>query len=64
MRITIHPDRCIGAGACKEASPAVFDLDDDGFVKLLRDAPGDEFDDGVEEAADNCPGGVIELDGN
>ena len=63
MRVGIHQERCIGAGACKEASPRVFDLDEDGFVVLLQSEPSDDLADEVEEAADNCPGGVIELDG-
>ena len=61
MQVNIHKERCIGAGACKEASPSVFDLDEDGCVVLLNECVGSDLEDSVEEAADNCPGGVIEI---
>ncbi|MFI6472982.1 ferredoxin [Streptomyces sp. NPDC050516] len=37
MRITVAPDRCVGAGQCVLNAPALFDQDDDGLVTLLAD---------------------------
>ena len=61
MRVSIAKERCIGAGACHSSSPMVFDLDADGLVVLLEDSPVPGLHQSVEDAAESCPGGVIEI---
>ncbi|MCA6091168.1 ferredoxin [Streptomyces sp. SCA3-4] len=61
MRITIDRDRCIGAGQCVLAAPAVFTQDDDGLVTLLpghEDAAGDP---GVRDVPMSCPVQAVAL---
>ncbi|MEU7566064.1 ferredoxin [Streptomyces fradiae] len=59
MRISIDHDRCMGAGQCALAAPAVFTHDEDGFSALL---PGhDPADPMVREAARACPVRAIAL---
>jgi ferredoxin len=54
-RITIETDRdlCIGSGDCVDTAPAVFELDDEGKVRVL-DRDGASVDEIVDAAA-NCP---------
>lgn len=40
MHITADRERCVGAGQCVLAAPAVFDQDDDGLVAPLTLDPG------------------------
>ncbi len=57
---TIDLPRCVGAGVCALAAPAVFDQnDDDGTVVVLDPNPPAEQDEAVREAAARCPAAVI-----
>jgi ferredoxin len=53
--IGIETDRdlCIGSGDCVDTAPAVFELDDDGKVRVI-DPDGADVDVIVDGAA-NCP---------
>lgn len=55
MDIEIDHDNCIGSGQCVLSAPDVFDQDDDGFVLLLVDRPGDGHAVALREAAESCP---------
>ena len=62
LRITIHPDKCIGAGQCVGAAPDVFSQnDDDGVVILLNASPSAERIEAVRSAARLCPTSAIEV---
>lgn len=62
MQVTIHEEKCIGAGQCVLAAPKVFDQrEDDGVVILLNENPSDAEADEVNEAAALCPAAVIEV---
>nr|ADX66469.1 ScnF [Streptomyces chattanoogensis] len=58
MRITVDPDRCVGAGQCALNAPALFDQDDDGLVTLLTE-PGADQHDKARLADALCPSGAI-----
>ncbi|MFK8844224.1 ferredoxin [Streptomyces sp. Ac-502] len=58
MRITVDPDRCVGAGQCVLNAPAVFDQDDDGLVTLLTE-PGPDQESTVRLAGALCPSRAI-----
>ncbi|ARZ72151.1 ferredoxin [Streptomyces sp. HU2014] len=58
MRITVDPDRCVGAGQCVLSAPEVFDQDDDGLVTLLM-APGTEDEAKARLAGGLCPSRAI-----
>jgi ferredoxin len=63
MRLHSDRDRCVGAGACVFAEPAVFDQDlDDGRVLLLTDRPAAELHDSVRYAVDDCPVSALEIE--
>ncbi|MFF1339695.1 ferredoxin [Streptomyces sp. NPDC058290] len=60
MKITLEPDRCVGAGHCVLSAPEVFDQDEaDGVVLLLDPDPAEALVGAVHEAADLCPARAI-----
>ncbi|MCP3016877.1 (4Fe-4S)-binding protein [Nocardiopsis dassonvillei] len=62
MRITVHPEVCIGAGQCVVAADRVFDQgEEDGLVRLRTDRPDPRDHAHVRNAVDRCPSGAIEL---
>jgi ferredoxin len=63
MRVVADRTRCVGAGQCVLAAPAVFDQDEDeGLVVVLQEEPGAELADGVRRAEGNCPAMAIEVE--
>jgi len=77
MKVWIDQDLCTGDGLCAEIAPAVFTLLDDGLAyvrdgDLVRNDPGgsagvvvvpSDLDELVTEAAEECPGECIFIDG-
>ncbi|WP_030903572.1 ferredoxin [Streptomyces sp. NRRL F-5126] len=61
MRIKADTDVCVGAGQCVLTEPAVFDQDDDGFVTLLTDRPGDEAAARCRTAVSLCPSRALSI---
>lgn len=61
MHVTGDRQVCVGAGQCVLAAPDVFDQDDEGLVVVLREEPGEEQREAVEEAADTCPSGAVHI---
>lgn len=62
MKITIHEEKCCGAGLCVLNAPAVFDQrDNDGIVVLLQQSPPASEFENVRRASNICPAAVIEL---
>jgi ferredoxin len=73
MKVWIDQDLCTGDGLCEEICPQVFTLLEDGLAyvkqdgRVLSDPGGSEglaavasdYEDGVREAAEECPGECI-----
>jgi ferredoxin len=53
---------CIAAGYCNETCPAVFGLSDFGEAFVEDDAVFEYNEDGIREAARNCPVKVIKFE--
>lgn len=53
---------CIAAGHCHEACPEVFGLNDFGEAFIEDDAVFEQSENGIREAARNCPVKVIKFD--
>ncbi|MFI9384993.1 ferredoxin [Kutzneria sp. NPDC052558] len=62
MHITADRERCVGAGQCVLAAPAVFDQDDDGLVAPLTVDPETGDQDAVRQAVNVCPSSAIWID--
>lgn len=61
-RASAERDRCVGAGRCVLAAPAVFHQDDeDGLVLVLAERPTAAQLDAVREAVCSCPSGALFL---
>jgi ferredoxin len=43
-------------------APEVFEIRNDGYLHILKPQPGPELYDAVQEAADLCPTGAIQLE--
>lgn len=60
MKATVN-EECIGCGVCEGTAPDVFTINDDGVAEVIADIE-EEFEDAVQEAADNCPVEAIEVE--
>jgi ferredoxin len=54
MRIDVDFDTCGSHGQCELAAPAVFTLDDNGFLDFKADVPAGQ-EDAVRAAVVACP---------
>lgn len=60
-RIEVDRDRCVGSGTCEALAPAVFAVDDDGVLAVLRPEPGDADLPDVRDAVTACPTRALSL---
>ena len=57
----IDLSECILCGICVDICPAVFKMNDAGFIEVI---PSDTYpEDAVDEAIKNCPADCIQWDG-
>ena len=63
MKVVVDRDRCVGSGTCEALAPAVFEVDDDGVLVVLREEPADGEEPDVRDAVTACPTRALTLDG-
>ena len=63
MKVGVDRDRCVGSGTCEALAPDVFEVDDDGVLRLLREEPADGEQSDVRDAVNACPTRALTLDG-
>jgi ferredoxin len=61
MRVEVDFDRCTGNGICESYAPDVFEIQDNGDLELLDDAPGEDQREDVESAVAGCPTEALRL---
>ncbi|MGR7023645.1 ferredoxin [Geodermatophilus sp. URMC 62] len=61
MRVTADREICVGSGQCELLAPEVFEVDDDGAVRVLQEEPDD--DTAVHDAVSQCPTGALSVEG-
>jgi ferredoxin len=61
MRVEVDRDVCVGSGTCELLAPEVFEVGDDGVVRLLQPEPGQADEDAVRDAVAQCPTGALGL---
>ena len=61
MRVIVNYDLCTSNAVCMGIAPEVFEVRDDGFMYVLNDQPGPEFDDRLRQAVASCPNGALSL---
>jgi ferredoxin len=60
MMVTIE-DTCTACGLCADTCPDVFDMGDEMAIVIVDEVP-EEFEDAVQQAADECPVEAIIVD--
>jgi len=61
MRIVIDWDLCQGRANCMGEAPEVFEVGDDGELKILQEHPSEAMRPKIELAVRYCPTGAISL---
>jgi ferredoxin len=54
-------DTCTACGLCVDTCPDVFDMGDEMAIVIVDEVPED-FEDAVQQAADECPVEAITVD--
>jgi ferredoxin len=62
MRVDVDMDRCIGSGMCTTLAPELFELDDDGVLRVKAHVVPPGSEEGAEEAVACCPAEAIALE--
>jgi ferredoxin len=62
MRIKVDFDLCQGHANCMGEAPEVFQVDEQGFLNILQEAPPEALREKVELAVKYCPTGAIGLE--
>lgn len=63
MKIQIDWGLCQGHANCTGDAPDVFEIDDEGKLKVLMPEPTEEFRSQLESAVRYCPTGAIRVEG-
>jgi ferredoxin len=63
MNVAIDSSKCEGHASCAIICGSVFELDDDGYGKVIDPNPDERLRGSVAEAVENCPEQAISLDG-
>jgi ferredoxin len=61
MKVVVDLTVCDLHGLCVETAPEVFEIADDGALKILDETPGEALRAKVEKAVRECPTGAITL---
>lgn len=62
MRVKVDFDLCTSNAVCMGIAPEVFEVRDDGFLYVLDESPGPEFDERLRQAEVSCPNGAISIE--
>jgi ferredoxin len=63
MKIVVDFGLCDSHGLCVDAAPEVFELGDNGTLKILNETPDESLRGKVDKAARECPTGAITVEG-
>ena len=61
MRIRHDDARCASLGICETIAPTVFEVGEDGALRLLDPTPDESLRALVDEAVAACPTGALRL---
>ncbi|GAA0629754.1 MULTISPECIES: ferredoxin [Sporichthya] len=60
-RIVVDYNKCTGLGMCEAEAPDLFEVQDDGSLKVLNDTPGSDELAAAQAAVDACPTEALTL---
>ncbi len=63
MKIVVDFDKCDSNGVCCGIAPDLFELDDQNFLVIKQEEPGEDQRATLEEAVRNCPTEAISVEG-
>jgi ferredoxin len=63
MKVIVDLTACDLHGLCVETAPEVFEIADDGALRVLNETPPEGLRDRVQKAARECPTGAITIEG-
>lgn len=61
MRVTINSERCMGNAVCTFIAPTAFEIDDEGYARVIEEQPPGALAAEVVEAARMCPTNAIDI---
>ena len=61
VKVIVDMSQCDLHGLCVEAAPEVFEIDDNGVLQVLIEAPPEDLRAKVEKAVRECPTGAITI---
>jgi ferredoxin len=61
MKVVVDLNACDLHGLCVEAAPEVFEIGDDGVLKVLKESPEPALRAKVDKAVRECPTGAISI---
>ncbi len=61
MRIVVDRQKCSGLGMCEAEAPELFEVTDDGSLRVLRERPGPGSRAELEAAVASCPTEALQI---
>jgi ferredoxin len=62
MKVNVNYDLCTSNAVCMSIAPEIFEVRDDGYMYVLNENPGPEFDEKLRDAVAGCPNGAISIE--
>jgi ferredoxin len=62
MKVVVDLSLCDLHGLCVETAPEVFEIADDGALRVLQERPPEDLRAKVEKAVRECPTGAISIE--
>jgi ferredoxin len=62
VKVSVDFDLCSSNAVCMGIAPEIFEVRDDGFLYVLDEHPGPEFDERLQQAVASCPNGAISIE--
>jgi ferredoxin len=62
VKVKVDYDLCTSNAVCMGIAPEIFEVRDDGFMYVLNENPGPEFDERLRQAVAGCPNGAIAIE--
>jgi ferredoxin len=63
MKIIRDANKCSSIGMCEAVAPDVFEVGDDGALKILQPNPCEDRRAEMEEACSACPTNALRIEG-
>ena len=61
MRVEVDSSRCEGHGLCEQTAPGVYELDDEGMVRLQHAELPSELETAAEAGSRVCPVAALRI---